>query len=586
MKKNSDVRIAAKATPKLLAATMCAVFASGCAVAPSTGERSITETFASDDPCSNNARNIGIAVGALAGMVIGNQIKHSNTSRLLGAAAGAAVGGLIGADMDRRRCELFKIAQRNSLDMKFEEIKVSQQSGTAGLGGDTPAQTVGMKVLLKDNGRQFNSGTDELSPEAQAYFQQIADQYSYEIQRRRLPPSATKEEISAVEALKGKRILLVGHTDDTGSSSLNADLSERRARSVAKIFRDRGIHEEQLFFQGAGETLPVADNRTEEGRTRNRRVEIVDLTDDTALHAYLSSRKPVVSYYRTTLGRSPELAQHSASVPANVSASASAQKAAKKSAVPAAGAPFPTAIPSTATPVAKISGTSARTGENPATGHPVSSNPVATSTSAPSRKDETRTARLPAGWGGIDFGGEPAGARPAGVDIGKLPSSSGSFSLISAAQADEPLAASCAQDRPRISRGVKSLKDEKEIATRDYLPGLYDSSWAGTVNGHLVALTHVAVLRDGGVPARRPQLLVYRDYQGDTGAKPAYTVSPEVNTYQGEKGLLYRVFVNGAVQCMDVFIPNSKPTEATGSHLFYGRGSELYMAAFNPRLAR
>jgi uncharacterized protein YcfJ len=84
----------------------------GCATDPRTGQPSIKETFASDDPCSNNARNAGIAIGAIAGAVLGNQAKHSNGARLLGAALGAAAGGMIGQDMDRRRCELSKIAKR------------------------------------------------------------------------------------------------------------------------------------------------------------------------------------------------------------------------------------------------------------------------------------------------------------------------------------------------------------------------------------------------------------------------------------------------------------------------------------------
>lgn len=146
------------------------------------------------------------------------------------------------------------------------------------------------------------------------------------------------------------------------------------------------------------------------------------------------------------------------------------------------------------------------------------------------------------------------------VNIGNLKQSQSKFSLISQAQASDLKAIStCDLDRPRVSGMVKSLKDGKSYSTSDYLPGVYDSSWAGTVNGHLVALTHVAVLRDGGVPAGQPNLLIYQDYNSKNKKAPIYNNLANVNTYQGDKALLYRVFVAGPVQCLDIVIPNANP---------------------------
>src|SRR5205823_2690461 len=102
-------------------------------------------------------------------------------------------------------------------------------------------------------------------------------------------------------------ILLVGHTDDTGSSELNAALSERRARAIARLFYDHGVPIAQVYYQGAGETLPIADNRTEPGRARNRRVEIVDLPDEAALVAYLQDRTPRLEHYRPAAPETPIL---------------------------------------------------------------------------------------------------------------------------------------------------------------------------------------------------------------------------------------------------------------------------------------
>ncbi|MGD9493035.1 MAG: OmpA family protein [Bacteroidales bacterium] len=66
-----------------------------------------------------------------------------------------------------------------------------------------------------------------------------------------------------------------GHTDNQGDSTMNLDLSRSRATSVAYYIRDKGIDDTRLSAVGFGDTQPIADNNTEEGRQKNRRVEIV-----------------------------------------------------------------------------------------------------------------------------------------------------------------------------------------------------------------------------------------------------------------------------------------------------------------------
>ncbi len=70
------------------------------------------------------------------------------------------------------------------------------------------------------------------------------------------------------------RIRIDGHTDNSGSSQHNQLLSEKRARAVYDFLVRQGIDASRLAYQGFGETVPVADNRNEEGRARNRRTEI------------------------------------------------------------------------------------------------------------------------------------------------------------------------------------------------------------------------------------------------------------------------------------------------------------------------
>jgi OOP family OmpA-OmpF porin len=72
------------------------------------------------------------------------------------------------------------------------------------------------------------------------------------------------------------RLLIVGHTDTVGSYDYNADLSRRRAESVVTaLLKDYGIARDRLFPVGVSFASPVASNLTEEGRAKNRRVELV-----------------------------------------------------------------------------------------------------------------------------------------------------------------------------------------------------------------------------------------------------------------------------------------------------------------------
>lgn len=72
-------------------------------------------------------------------------------------------------------------------------------------------------------------------------------------------------------------VLIVGHTDGTGGFDYNLTLSQRRAQAVADALAARGVARPRLTPAGAGPVAPVATNRTEDGRARNRRVAIVEV---------------------------------------------------------------------------------------------------------------------------------------------------------------------------------------------------------------------------------------------------------------------------------------------------------------------
>ena len=70
-------------------------------------------------------------------------------------------------------------------------------------------------------------------------------------------------------------IYVVGHTDDTGSLSLNLDLSKQRADAVINYLNAQGIPKSRMIADGVGPFAPVSNNETEKGKKLNRRVEIV-----------------------------------------------------------------------------------------------------------------------------------------------------------------------------------------------------------------------------------------------------------------------------------------------------------------------
>lgn len=80
--------------------------------------------------------------------------------------------------------------------------------------------------------------------------------------------------IPIIEEIPETKVHIVGYTDSVGDDSYNANLSLNRAKSVGQYLVNGGIKEASITESGRGSSMPVADNRTEEGRAKNRRVEL------------------------------------------------------------------------------------------------------------------------------------------------------------------------------------------------------------------------------------------------------------------------------------------------------------------------
>ena len=80
--------------------------------------------------------------------------------------------------------------------------------------------------------------------------------------------------IGKVKGINLEVIIAVGHTDSVGTDKYNQKLSVRRAEAVKAYLVSKGIEKNRVYTEGKGEKQPVADNKTKEGRAKNRRVEI------------------------------------------------------------------------------------------------------------------------------------------------------------------------------------------------------------------------------------------------------------------------------------------------------------------------
>ena len=80
--------------------------------------------------------------------------------------------------------------------------------------------------------------------------------------------------VGKIKGVNLEVIIAVGHTDSVGTDAYNQKLSVARAEAVKAYLVSKGVEKNRVYTEGKGEKQPVADNKTAEGRAKNRRVEI------------------------------------------------------------------------------------------------------------------------------------------------------------------------------------------------------------------------------------------------------------------------------------------------------------------------
>ncbi|MEO6852083.1 MAG: OmpA family protein [Mucilaginibacter sp.] len=189
---------------------------------------------------SVNKTQKGAAIGAGTGGVIGAFIGKSAGNTALGAIIGGAVGGTAGAFIG------------HTMDNQAAEIKQTVPGATV--------TRIGEGIIIKfDSCILFDVGKTDIKPAAQTNLQNLAVSFQKNQQTS---------------------ILIIGHTDNTGTAEYNKDLSIRRAQAVKNYLTSGGVDGQRLSTGGKGETEPIADNNAAAGRAQNRRVEIVIIAND------------------------------------------------------------------------------------------------------------------------------------------------------------------------------------------------------------------------------------------------------------------------------------------------------------------
>jgi outer membrane protein OmpA-like peptidoglycan-associated protein len=210
----------------LLAACSAAVLATGCA----------------DMNMSPSQRDtaVGAGLGALAGAIVGGDTR------------GAVIGGALGAGGGY-------VWSRH-----MQEKKSAMERATRGTGvGVTQTSDNRLKLNIPSD-VSFDVGRAEIKPSLRPILDQFAN---------------------GLAGQPNTEVHIVGHTDSTGSEAINNPLSLDRAQSTRNYLTGRGVDPRRIQIEGRGEREPIADNSTEAGRARNRRVEI-----------YLGERADVARY--------------------------------------------------------------------------------------------------------------------------------------------------------------------------------------------------------------------------------------------------------------------------------------------------
>ena len=194
---------------------------------------------------SNTAKGTGIGAGAgaLIGAGVGRVLGNTAIGAAIGGVVGGTAGALIGKKMDKQKKEL----EEQVKNAKIESVNEGQA----------------FRVTF-DSGILFTTNSSTLTTTSQTSLRNFAANLKVNDQTD---------------------LLIIGHTDNTGSDRINDPLSLNRASSVRTFLAGQGVSSNRMRVEGKGSHEPVADNSTAAGRKENRRVEVYILPNKAMVEA-------------------------------------------------------------------------------------------------------------------------------------------------------------------------------------------------------------------------------------------------------------------------------------------------------------
>lgn len=197
---------------------------------------------------------VGIAATALA-LLLGGCANMSETQKgtAVGAGVGAGVGALVGKGTGAAIGAGVGALGGYIWSNHMEKKKAEMERATAGTGVSVTQTADNQLKLDIPSDISFDTGRADIRPSLRP----ILDQFA-----------------SGLRDQPNTEIRIIGHTDSTGSDAINNPLSEQRAASARDYLASRGVDYRRIVTAGRGSREPIADNSSEAGRAKNRRVEV------------------------------------------------------------------------------------------------------------------------------------------------------------------------------------------------------------------------------------------------------------------------------------------------------------------------
>ena len=212
-----------------------------------------TTTLFNNRACLSAALTVALAAGGCADMNFGN-MSQTQRGTAIGTGVGAVAGAVIGRDAGGAAIGAGLGALGGYVwSRQMQDKKQAMERATVGTGvAVTQTQDNQLKLNIPSD-ISFDTNRADI----RSNFRPILDQFA-----------------SGLANQLNTEVRVVGHTDNTGSDATNDPLSIQRAQATRDYLAARGVDPNRVMIAGRGEREPIADNSSEAGRARNRRVEI------------------------------------------------------------------------------------------------------------------------------------------------------------------------------------------------------------------------------------------------------------------------------------------------------------------------